>query len=426
MKTLSKLQLLLISLICIPGFIYAQWDAVHFDERNTFSRVTAINPMSAVAIGIEPNNYTFFILRTNDGGTTWDSIPVNSASNTFILQSIFFADASNGFSGGQKNGTQALLKTTDNAATWIEVTPEASSTEPVNAISFLNSSTGFVSNGAKIYKTTDGGSNWTSQTPGFITSSLYFNNSNIVFAGGNTINPNKAIINRSTDGGQTWVNVLEATDPNVFVNEIGRIDFPDANTGYAMMPNTNRLFRSVDGGSNWSSLTVPTLGTIQDFDFSTSDKGHVITSEGEIMLTIDGGVNWTIEYTTDWGMYGPSVFLSSIDFSGNTGFVGASSGLIKKYTMPVSTGVNLSSVKNSINIYPNPVSINGSIAINGETPFEDISIMDSQGRVVANRRINNAIGNVVIDLALLDLKAGVYFVNVLTEGESVVRKVIIK
>jgi len=147
----------MIMLAIIPQFLLAQWSLVRFDEHNFFTKVVTVTPGSTVIAGIDGVANGSFIMRSNDGGTTWDSIGLNNPVNTYSISEMHFTDVQNGYAGGLKNNSQCLLKTTDNGSTWTEATPDISMIEPLTALSFVNTLSGFVSDGTNLYKTFDGG-----------------------------------------------------------------------------------------------------------------------------------------------------------------------------------------------------------------------------------------------------------------------------
>src|SRR5688572_26177510 len=116
-----KTILLNLLMLLIPVSMFAQWNMVRFDEYNYFNRSFTINPASVIFTGHGPSFAGSFILRSNDGGATWDSIPLSSPTVSYQLDVLFFNDVNNGFAGGVKNNMQVLLKTQDNGSSWTEV-----------------------------------------------------------------------------------------------------------------------------------------------------------------------------------------------------------------------------------------------------------------------------------------------------------------
>jgi photosystem II stability/assembly factor-like uncharacterized protein len=106
-------------------------------------------------ISCEYGNNTF-LLRTKNGGSDWDTIPVSSR----ILK-IHFADSKTGYASSEK-GT--IFKTTDGGSTWNTIKLNIDDT--FTSIHFFNSDTGYVAgsswnnNKSSILKTMDGGNSW--------------------------------------------------------------------------------------------------------------------------------------------------------------------------------------------------------------------------------------------------------------------------
>ena len=73
MKTIKMYLIVFATFLLMPVLLKAQqWRVVRWDSINTFSKVFAATPHTVFVVG----NWQF-VIRTNDGGTIWDSIPVN-------------------------------------------------------------------------------------------------------------------------------------------------------------------------------------------------------------------------------------------------------------------------------------------------------------------------------------------------------------
>ena len=79
MKTRTIISLLFILTILLPGMVSAQWNMVRFDTYNYFKRVHAVTPNNAFVTGLLVGGGSF-ILRSNNGGLIWDSIPLDRKS----------------------------------------------------------------------------------------------------------------------------------------------------------------------------------------------------------------------------------------------------------------------------------------------------------------------------------------------------------
>ena len=417
MKKHSINCLLFILTVLLPEMVTAQWNMVRFDTHNYFTKAYTVTPNNAVVTGLDAGTGSF-LLRSNNGGLSWDSIALNLTGN-YQLHDLFFTDINNGYAGGLKNANEALIKTSDNGSTWSEITPDPLSSNPITSISFIDPQNGFVAGQSSIYKTIDGGVNWTSVSPGFAISDISFLDMINGYACGEA-NTN-AIVMKTNDGGQTWSNLLTVTSPLVFVNNMEKLVVVNQNIIFSSFQYLNTLYRTINGGLSWDTITLPLIYAIQDYDFVDANIGHVLSSMGEIFGTIDGGLTWNLEYAVASGAYGPSVFLNSISFSGTTGYVCGSNGLIKKYS--VSTGIDDHNLAESVSLYPNPVSASNILYINGITGSCTIEILNKFGQMVLKQNGKTEENQVMLNK--IKLQAGVYTINIYNNKTRYTGKLVI-
>lgn len=229
-----------------------------------------------------------------------------------------------------------ILKSTDGGMSWLQVfngSPVVSigalaidlnnpdvlfaGTGEANASSFS-----FIGNG--IYKSVDGGQNWEHKG---LEESAYFgrilidhSNSERVFAAacGTLFSPNEMRgIYRSTNGGNDWERVLFVSDSTAGVDIVQHPTNPDIL--YAAMWErmrgltyrrshgvTSGIYKSTDGGTNWTLLTngLPTgdqkgrigLAIAQnnpDIVYASIDRLEWGSSYATVFKTTNGGQNWT-------------------------------------------------------------------------------------------------------------------------------------
>lgn len=247
----------------------------------------------------------FGILIINIANAQWIQKSINEKIN---LKSVHFTDANTGYAVGDScyavvNNVYCcgiILKTTDGGTNW---TTQNYYLNPLHSVFFLNQDTGFaVGNKGLFVKTTNGGTNWEFQT---IDSNYYF--TNVCFTAYNTgyavggINVDstylKTLILKTTDGGTNWSQLSTGLTNNCVLN----ICFPNPDTGFATAYN-GKILKTTDAGSTWTLYSVDceygnkcffvndTLGyfTGSKFEPSVQEYHH------KIFKTINGGAEWTL------------------------------------------------------------------------------------------------------------------------------------
>lgn len=285
------------------------------------------------------SNGTLF--RTTNGGANYNSVSfnINSGQSTY---DIHFFDANNGIISGS---TGTFYKTTNNGLNWTSIGEPNSL---LNAIQFVNASTGYTTGERRFQKTTNAGASW--QSIGFIdlnTTSMDFPSASTGYVGGTAGNMRK-----STDGGNSWS--FLTTGLSGFVTAI---DFVNTTTGFAGTSNAN-MKKTTTGGSTWTDITLGVTATVNSIQFLNSNTGYFCGSSGNARKTTNGGANWSAMTT------GVTQNLNSIYFiNDNIGFAAGNAGTIIKTT---DAGANWSTQISGIESDLNSVSfgsVNDGIAV---------------------------------------------------------------
>ncbi|CAF3788461.1 unnamed protein product [Rotaria sp. Silwood1] len=160
--------------------------------------------------------------------------------------------------------------------------------------------------GDGIFKSTNAGATWVQVAP-YSMSSNYSkiivspSNSNIVFAAG------KSGVFKSTNAGVNWTTSISLTNVNAFV-----MDYTNNQILYLTssgVSSVGAVRKSTDGGTTWNNLSVglPTSGmgrapmVMSDLDHLTLYIGFAASSGGGLLglyKTTDGGNNWTLQNST--------------------------------------------------------------------------------------------------------------------------------
>lgn len=408
-----------ITLLLNPFMLNAQWSAVRYDQHNIFHNVSTPSANTVFVTGVEPISSQNFILRTNDAGVNWDSISFNTATDIFLLTELYFFDVNTGFAGGTKNGNQVLLKTTDNGNSWTDITPGPTSSASINSVHFIDAQNGAATDGAFLYKTSNGGTTWTPVSSPFNMRDLYFFNLNEGVACGNN---GAAVVMKTYDGGQNWYPIFSDYDSNLFVSSFAKLDIINSNVFFTAMENTNKLYRTLSHGDYWETIAVDSVNFIRDFNFTSADDGHILAELGwaqeyRILITADAAQNCTMQYTTGWNFYGGGVVLNAFSFVDQTGYTTGSNGLVKKY-FPSAAGINEERFNQTASVYPNPFSTTATFQITGwnelKTTQAELKIHDALGRQVFHTDLHAP----HFELNRGDLTKGIYIYSV-TRGNEI-------
>lgn len=215
------------------------------------------------------------------------------------LKSPFLAAAKKAKYDTSKNSTYALP-----GVTWTERGPNnipgrgrAILASPTNANKWYNGTAG-----GGVWISDNAGLNWRTTTdyaiPNLSTSTLAISasNANIVYAG--TGEPFNALdqvtgsgIVKSTDGGETWAYLANTT-----FGSVGRMLVSPTNASTIFAGTSTGIYRSLDGGANWTNVYVGsgTLKNVQDLKASAdfSVIYGAVNGYGVVKST-DGGSTWT-------------------------------------------------------------------------------------------------------------------------------------
>lgn len=234
---------------------------------------------------------------------TWaplTSIPSNGGGQRF--DDVFFLNETVGWAA---NGYfAAVYKTIDGGENWTLQTNNGmlGSAHYFRNIEFLNNDIGFLGTlNNKFYKTIDGGTTWnqilniTPNPPAIC--GLDCVGTSTVYGCGAYFSP--AYIIKSTDSGATW----QYIDMSAYANALVEVLFLDTMTGFASGKNATGavILKTVDGGTSWTTLyngSVPgeyvwklqVLPSNTDVIFGSIES--VAPNFGKLVKSVNGGLNW--------------------------------------------------------------------------------------------------------------------------------------
>ena len=183
------------------------------------------------------------LLYTEDGGQNF-IVQLDSISR---LLDIFFLNETCGWAVGSGN---VLYYTTNGGQTWLENILPVFQGE-FHSIIFVDSLNGWIGGYHALLHSVDGGQTWVEQNPGIPSYIIYdvkFSNSQFGIAAGKT--SSTAYLFRTCDGGENWQTVL-----NVSNSDLKNITIIDSllifAAGESHYPRRSLFYYSIDGGNTW-------------------------------------------------------------------------------------------------------------------------------------------------------------------------------
>jgi photosystem II stability/assembly factor-like uncharacterized protein len=302
-----------------------------FPSGDTLNDIDAADASTAWAVG-----YNGYILKTSNGGQNWSE---QASSQGQILRDVRAVNSNVAWAVGisEDYGPDAVVLSTSNGGTdWVshdavktqfralpDIEPYIASVDAVG-VAALDASTAWVTvnywamipnpfyppNYASslvvcaIWKTVDGGANWTLQYYsgwwGMLGKIYAVDTQTVWTAGGNQSPQLFATMSsslRTTDGGTTW-QFQDPGAPQMFRT----LSVIDANHAWAL--SGTLIYKTADGGASWTSLDpgfTYALNSLAVVDGSvawglilvpaTNGKQAIVTK------TVDGGQTWATQYS---------------------------------------------------------------------------------------------------------------------------------
>jgi photosystem II stability/assembly factor-like uncharacterized protein len=281
----------------------------------TYNNITQVQ-FSSSQCGYALSGATLY--KTEDKGSNWTSLGqvrpnINTVAMDFVTDSVGF------LIGGGNSGTSApvntIFKTINGGVTWTATSGLGNYLpEDLYSIDFIDQNTGFASGGYNyngVFKTVNGGQSW-QKIATYSFSQVQFINTQTGYARDTRNIINK--IYKTTDGGSSWTTKFEIEE------DINSFHFIDENTGF-IVGDYSLIYKTTDGGTTWKKLALP-YGFYNKIKFCTGNIGYVIDENGRLYQTMDGGLSWKSIY------YLPGI--SSVELREKDIYISGSGGKILK------------------------------------------------------------------------------------------------
>lgn len=239
---------------------------------------------------------------TSDLGVTWDSVDYNDYNNInqpfqwFVY--TFSINGNNAIVGGM-NGKINLSN--DNGSTWKNTNYSVGNCISPFPSVYAEPGTGHVWAGTRggglILHSSNSGANWSHQQTTAQNAFYQINmvNSNSGFAVGGNLSAGVGYCYKTVNGGTNWTNLTIPT-PNY---EIWSVDFVNPSTGWIVgglpLGSGAVIAKTTNGGSTWTNQVAnsnPLINsTISYIDMSDANVGYIAYGTG-VYKTTNGGSNW--------------------------------------------------------------------------------------------------------------------------------------
>jgi photosystem II stability/assembly factor-like uncharacterized protein len=244
----------------------------------------------------------------------------------------------------------------------------------------------------------------------------------------------------TTNGGTTWIDdslnlgldfsELDA-DMTIGGPNLNTIQFVNNNTGY-IAGQSGYLFKTVNGGAFYSLRFISGLDNIVDMHFTSADSGFVISTNGKIKFTDNGGNNW-FEDTQVNNLINSRQLNSISVISENYGYINGANGLLI-LTARDSSVIGIQQITGSIPTgfylrqnHPNPFNPATNIRIElPKTAFVRLVVYDALGRLIetlVSKQLSFGIYSIEWDASAYP--SGVYFYRLETNEFIDARKMIL-
>ena len=362
------------------------------DPSVSMSWVGTTHGWNISSIGSFDSSRGAVIYKTTNSGANWSKVILSNEEGNSGIQ-LQFTDINNGWAllFNFNGGIVTFLRTTDGGYTWNQF-------PGTGLFYFVDINNGWAFHGSgeigfdppyKIYRTTDGGSNWTEQ------------------------------FSDNTEG------------------HYNAIKFSDLNNGWVVGGN-GKIIKTTDGGTNWTFVTNSGINPLKSCKtvFSLDANNVWISSRQNdphytpyLVYTSDGGSTWTSQITPFGDPVDPNDIFSIYFTNPQNGWITGDYGRIAKYTGTTSIEDD---VNNLIDYslgqnYPNPfnpsTTIKFSIPESGNTTIRVFNLLGSEVATLLNEMKQPGTHEVSFDAA--SLPSGTYFYLMESGNFREVRKMIL-
>ncbi len=361
-------------------------------------------------------------LYSSNNGNNWSTFGTGSNEEFF---GITMLDANTGYVSANNS---KVFKTTNGGINWIPKTTVSGSNYSLYSSEFVNENTGWVFvnyssvAAGNVFKTTDGAETWTqynlaAANPGSIMSADIVNE-NVGFT---TLNSSNKPVYKTTNGGVNWTPYTTGSTGLLY-----DVKAVDTNVVYVVTSaGANRVYKSTNGGVNWTGIAVPVAADYRSIDFKDANTGYICGNSTTIVCkTMNGGATWifqNVHVITTGGVMvtqGDTAFVNG----GYTSILRAAGSIITGVEYNGNVKIDSYELKQN---YPNPFNPVTTIEFNiPKASNVFLKVYDLSGREYSTdiNNLNLNPGNFKLNFNGSDFSSGVYFYSLVVNGANVSTK----
>jgi len=277
---------------------------LHCKTATALCRIQFVSREEAWAIGSvygEQGGGDFILVHTKDAGRTWRELPQSEeyAGDPDGPPAFWFLDSKRGWFA--KSDEPMLMRTSDGGKTWQKIDPPKYSQESLQRIVYFDENHAYGTSGTTFFRTSDGGRNWSkTNIPHllFIDRILFLTPQTGWITG---TDGQDFLVFRTTNGGHDWEE--SRTLPPRSPSEVRDLSFLDQSRGWLITWPYNDdgtyLSSTADGGKTWlpeNDLSFQGRGNMASaVRFLSEQRGFVFLDEDgqdKLMYTTDAGAHW--------------------------------------------------------------------------------------------------------------------------------------
>jgi len=284
MKNILQVCILIYFIIC-SNTLYSQtdiWEQTGGPVNGNIQRLIVTSNDHLFAVNRDSG-----IFRSTNNGTTWTA--VNSGITNLDIRALVVNVDGSIYAGGD-----GVFRSTNNGSLWISVKTGLQYYVydlAVNSSGHLFAASGGSVGSGGVYQSTNSGVNWTNI--GLKDTNVWriaVTSSGHLFAGASFGGPAWGIF-RSTNNGTDWVAVNNGLVANCIVNTI--VSRPNGDL-YTIVDCNGELYRSTNNGDNWDLIKHEGVSAVLR-SLAFNSNGHIFGGSGgnRVIRSTDNGSNWT-------------------------------------------------------------------------------------------------------------------------------------